>query len=50
MRYVNRGYVLASNISSFPLTRIANATPRLDKILGMHLMDPVPVMMRIDVI
>jgi len=44
------GVILASNTSSIPITRIANATARPDKVIGMHFMNPVPVMKLIEVI
>ncbi len=42
--------VLASNTSSIPITRLATATGRPDKVIGMHFMNPVPVMKLIEVI
>lgn len=42
--------VLASNTSSISITRIAAATQRPDKVIGMHFMNPVPVMPLIEVI
>jgi 3-hydroxybutyryl-CoA dehydrogenase len=36
--------VLASNTSSIPIIQMATATRRPDKVLGMHFMNPVPVM------
>jgi len=42
--------VLASNTSSIPITRIASATGRPDKVIGMHFMNPVPVMKGVEVI
>lgn len=41
---------LASNTSSISITRIAAATDRPDKVIGMHFMNPVPVMKLIEVI
>ncbi|MFA7464687.1 MAG: 3-hydroxyacyl-CoA dehydrogenase NAD-binding domain-containing protein, partial [Syntrophales bacterium] len=38
------GVVLASNTSSIPITRIAGATKRAPLVIGMHFMNPVPVM------
>jgi 3-hydroxybutyryl-CoA dehydrogenase len=42
--------ILASNTSSISITRIAAATQRPDKVIGMHFMNPVPVMTLVEVI
>jgi 3-hydroxybutyryl-CoA dehydrogenase len=42
--------ILASNTSSISITRIASVTNRPDKVIGMHFMNPVPVMKLVEVI
>ncbi|ATU27349.1 3-hydroxybutyryl-CoA dehydrogenase [Bacillus velezensis] len=42
--------VLASNTSSLPITELAAATKRPEKVIGMHFMNPVPVMELVEVI
>lgn len=42
--------LLASNTSSISITKIASVTNRPDKVIGMHFMNPVPVMKLIEVI
>jgi 3-hydroxybutyryl-CoA dehydrogenase len=44
------GAILASNTSSIPIGRIANCTRRPEKIIGMHFMNPVPLMKLVEVI
>lgn len=42
--------ILASNTSSISITKIAKATRRDDKVIGMHFMNPVPIMKLVEVI
>ena len=42
--------ILASNTSSISITKLAGATNRPDKVIGMHFMNPVPVMKLVEVI
>jgi len=42
--------ILASNTSSIPITVLAAATERPDKVIGMHFMNPVPLMALVEVI
>ena len=47
---VRPGGVLASNTSSIPITRIGAATRRPDAVIGMHFMNPVPLMSLVEII
>lgn len=42
--------ILASNTSSISITKIGGATQRPDKVIGMHFMNPVPLMRLVEVI
>ncbi len=44
------GVILASNTSSISITKIASKTKRVDKVIGMHFMNPVPVMTLVEVV
>jgi 3-hydroxybutyryl-CoA dehydrogenase len=44
------GAILASNTSSIPITRLAAVTGRPDAVVGMHFMNPVPLMPLVEVI
>jgi 3-hydroxybutyryl-CoA dehydrogenase len=42
--------ILASNTSSISITRMASGTQRADRVIGMHFMNPVPVMTLVEVV
>jgi 3-hydroxybutyryl-CoA dehydrogenase len=49
-RIVRRDVVLASNTSSISITTLASTTGRPDRFIGMHFMNPVPVMKLVEII
>lgn len=49
-RILPEGAVLASNTSSISITRLAAATRRPERVIGMHFFNPVPVMKMVEVI
>jgi 3-hydroxybutyryl-CoA dehydrogenase len=44
------GVILASNTSSISITKIASRTKRPDRVIGMHFMNPVPVMTLVEIV
>lgn len=47
---IGKDCILASNTSSIPITNLASTTQRPDKFIGMHFMNPVPVMKLVEII
>ena len=48
--YCKEGVILSSNTSSISITKIAGATKRPEKVIGMHFMNPVPLMKLVEII
>ncbi len=44
------GVILASNTSSISITRLAEATNRADRVVGMHFFNPVPIMQPVEIV
>lgn len=49
-KHYDQNTILASNTSSISITQIASSTKRPDKVIGMHFMNPVPLMKLVEVI
>ncbi|GAG51914.1 unnamed protein product, partial [marine sediment metagenome] len=49
-RVMREGAILASNTSSISLTKLAAVTSRPERVIGMHFMNPVPVMKLVEIV
>jgi 3-hydroxybutyryl-CoA dehydrogenase len=49
-RVLKQGAILASNTSSISLTKLAAVTSRPERVIGMHFMNPVPVMKLVEIV
>jgi 3-hydroxybutyryl-CoA dehydrogenase len=49
-RLTSKGAILASNTSSIPIAEIAKQTTRPERVIGMHFMNPVPLMPLVEIV
>lgn len=47
---LSKKVIFASNTSTIPITKLATATKRPDKFIGMHFMNPAPIMQLVEVV